>query len=139
MARLIIILIVIAAVVGGIYYTRGSLPGMNPTGPAAGPTASPSASASASAGSSLYNKAYTYGLESNYDLEISTYREALSKFPGDSHAPQAKYDIAKALEDTNKPDEALAAYKDFVDSYPDDSRVTAAKKRIDYLVGTGAH
>lgn len=133
MARLLVLVIIIAAVAAGIYYMgQGKHPMdalQEPVGVVQG---------NSSSDGDLYSAADTLYMKSEYDSCIATYRKAISKSPGDARAPEGAFRIADSYEKSNRPNDALKAYKDFVASYPGDDRLNKVQKRIDYLSLSGA-
>lgn len=132
MGKGMVLIVVLAAIAAGVYY-GGYWPGASPTpgGAAAGAPAAPD---------DLYAKGDRYFGMNQYQAAADTYREAVERNPDDRRAGEARYRIGKALEDAKKPAEALAAYKEYIGKSPGDesTRINQAKKRIDFLMGTGA-
>ncbi|MCC7193691.1 MAG: tetratricopeptide repeat protein [Phycisphaeraceae bacterium] len=131
MSKLLILIVVLAAIAAGLYY-GGVWPKQTTTSnaPAAG-TPAPD---------DLYLKGDQYFASNQYQAAADTYREAVQRNPDSPRAAEARYRIGKTLEDAKKPAEALAAYKEYIEKNPNDesSRINQAKKRIDFITGTGA-
>ena len=74
----------------------------------------------------LLRTAYVDYSQGHYDLAISGYQEFLSKFPGDSHAAEAHFNIAESLSALKKFDQAIDEYDIVLQKFPDSDKSRAA-------------
>lgn len=115
LGRLIVLLIVLGGVGFGIY--KFGMPETNVSAPEADPF---------TAADSEFGR-------SNYEQAINEYRAAIQKDPNSEKVVEATYRIALSYDKMKKRDEAIAAYREFIDKYPKDNRAQTARSREEYF------
>jgi tol-pal system protein YbgF len=80
----------------------------------------------------LMRTAYVDYSQGHYDLAISGYQDFLSKFPGDSHAAEAHFNIAESLSAQKKFDQAIDEYDIVLQKFPDSDKSRAALLKKGY-------
>jgi TolA-binding protein len=80
-----------------------------------------------------YTKANALFSALRYQDAYTAYQEALAKNPGSNQARNARYCMAKCLDEMGHKSEAIEAYKNFMSQYSDDDRMPEAKKRMEWL------
>ncbi len=80
----------------------------------------------------LMRTAYVDYSQGHFDLAISGYQEFLSKFPGDSHAAEAHFNIAESLSALKKFDQAIDEYDIVLQKFPDSDKSRAALLKKGY-------
>ena len=129
--RLLLVVIVVAAIVGGIAWQQGLLK--------FGPEGLTVDHQKAGEEVDLYTRAAAEYQAVQYKAAYDDFKAALAKLPNDARAEEAAFKLGKCLEEIRKPDEALQAYKDFVAKYPDSEQVATAKQRIEKLALLSGH
>lgn len=84
-----------------------------------------------------YSAAAAMFLAKEYEGALTRYRQAVQNDPGHAAAAEARYRIARCLEEVGKLHEAQAAYQDFLANYPNNSHAATARQRMAPLVGLG--
>jgi len=80
----------------------------------------------------LLRIAFSDYLRGDYNLAISGYQEFLSKFPGDSHAAEAHFNIAESMSGLKKFDQAIDEYDIVLQKFPDSDKSRAALLKKGY-------
>jgi tetratricopeptide (TPR) repeat protein len=80
-----------------------------------------------------FKRAEALFMAGSYGQALGAYQGALQKEPNHPEAATALFRIGKSAEEMKKGKEALAAYKEFAEKFPQDNRRARAQERIEYL------
>jgi len=81
----------------------------------------------------IYAKAKAKFALAQYPEAYANFVSALRQRPNDPEAATARFDMGKCLEEMGQKEQALQAYKAFVEDYPRDDRVDVVRSRIERL------
>ena len=139
MARNIVILVVILALIGGGLWYAGILK-PKADGTVGVDTSSVEKMATDAQNSTTegYGAAGAAFASNKYVDAIKLYKAALAKMPADAAAPEARFRIGKSYEELNQPSDALAAYREYVTGGDTDKeRLKRGNDRIAFLENSG--
>ncbi|MCX5662780.1 MAG: tetratricopeptide repeat protein [Planctomycetota bacterium] len=124
--RLLVIVVVLAAVIGGALHFAGvikiSSSGVEQVQGPAIP-------------GDPFTEADTKFFANKFDEALAAYKQAVEKKPDDERVANAMYRIGKCYEETNHPEDASKAFKEFITKFPKNDNARKAEERIEYLRG----
>jgi TolA-binding protein len=66
----------------------------------------------------LFRSALTQGLSKDYGSKVSTLQQLIERFPNSTYIEQAYHEMARSYIEQEKFDEAVAAYDNLIEHYP---------------------
>ena len=89
------------------------------------------------AASQLYLDGREHLVEERFDRALDTFRRVVAEHPDSSEADDAQYYVGYSLERLGRDQEAIDAYGEFLDIWPDSLRVDSARSHRAELLGKG--